>query len=763
MYNREINLKLLNINNTESHIHKGLECILVISGCVDIEIDGKRLILNQDDIVVININQLHTIYGNSSNLVLSLFVEKDYLLRECGELANHYINCNSANFGDKNDQKYSELKSILIRMKKAEIEKEQGYELNFRILLLRLLYTLFIHFKGEQTQALSTEPSHISDFSVVLAYMHENYNKSIGLKELADYMFMSPHYFSKQFKKKFGVGFLQYLQKIRLDNAMKSLLYGDDSILKIALDNGFANQKSFSEVFMKIYNDRPSAFRNRHKSGEALENLSSSIYEEDYGDDIMAFLRYIKKYDTYSNYPMSSDVTYSINIAGKMIRQFKKQNNIINIDKIDTALRTDFSNSLRDKFDLGIQYVYFRLILEENQPWWNHNLLHGINIFHNNGLVPIFKISLKDLNLALEAAQLQEISKKITPMLQILQKQFPLEYIRKWMFEITFENIPTDKTFSFYRECYLTIKKTLPFSKVGMFSVNDDLPTTTDEFQDRLHFTAMQNCKPDFVTFSVFPNRIKTQYLPDIDRYPTNGYYKKIAYKVKEICEKLSCTNMPLYMINWNTITAGNIPETNVYFRSALILEALLEVNELINGVGYWFETSMSNDSSGEAYFSALALYIHSGKRPVYFVVEALMRMGNEVLFESDHILTTMNDEGEIIIMVWNPSFLNPSYCLDNSNVDHESIKLKIELTGVEKANYRFKKININRDTSGAVARLMAAGYPDINDKDAIEYLNSAPGKELTVFEEKISDGAYTLESTVKFNGIIVYIMKRIE
>ena len=772
MNRNEFRVDSLCISNSKTHVHEGLECLFVVSGNIDLELDDKRYHMGPDDIVVINMNQLHVIQGNSSALIISLHIEKDYLLKECPEMAKCFIRCNSA--ATANDQRYAELKKTLIQMKLTEMEKGNGSELNIRILLLRFIYILVMNFKADHTDSsLDKNFESASELSNVLQHMYRNYYQSISLKNAADLVFMSPQYFSKYFKKKTGESFFQYLQKIRLERALKSLLYGNDSILQIALDNGFANPKAFSAAFAKQYQDTPSAYRKRYGSAIAYEsNIDNEENEEKIDGAIIELLRYRKKYDLTYEYERENYEVHNIDLRGSTNRFIQKQSNLLNIGKLDVALRSGFINDLKNKANLGIQYVYFclldqkdmvRLIPDIDDGSWNYHILQAINIFQEAGLIPMFKISCEAVSQSGEAplmGKAELFSKVLRTILEHYQKQ----YTETWMFEICVDDMPAEQAVSAYKEMRLAIKKELPKSQIGLFSISNDMSKNTQAFAQRLSMIASLACMPDFITFSVFPNNLKADYMPDVTYYPISGYHKRVALDVKKICETMGAGDIPLFAINWNTLTGGNRIEVRTYFRSALILQAMMELNGIVEGVGFWYDSSDSYFLTNEDLGVSLALYaFESTKRPAYFVAELFARLGGEVLWETENAIAIYKeDTTEWIIVVWNPIYLNPFYYTGQSLLAEKAKTVRLEIKGLEAGQYKFKHFCLERSVSSSLSQYISSGFPNVNDKDAYEYMQSASGKQMMIFEEKLSGGVYKFSSDIDINGLLMLVINRV-
>jgi len=90
-----------------------------------------------------------------------------------------------------------------------------------------------------------------------IGYINQNYNKDLTLKVMADKLFVSTTYFSRIFKKYAGKGFVNYLQKVRIEQAQKLLLTGKYTVTEVSKRVGFKDPSYFSYVFKKEKNQIP--------------------------------------------------------------------------------------------------------------------------------------------------------------------------------------------------------------------------------------------------------------------------------------------------------------------------------------------------------------------------------------------------------------------------------------------------------------------------------------------------------------------------
>lgn len=93
-------------------------------------------------------------------------------------------------------------------------------------------------------------------------FVEKNYmNCDISLNNVAEYIGLSPTYFSTIFKQELGINFIDYLTKTRINEAKILLRSTDKRISDIAMEVGYRDQHYFSSSFKKYQGDTPKAYR----------------------------------------------------------------------------------------------------------------------------------------------------------------------------------------------------------------------------------------------------------------------------------------------------------------------------------------------------------------------------------------------------------------------------------------------------------------------------------------------------------------------
>lgn len=109
--------------------------------------------------------------------------------------------------------------------------------------------------RAADKKSIPTEVEHICNF------MMEHYSEKITLNSLADSVGFSKYYISRLFKQHMGVTIIDYLIKIRLEQAKELLKTGEYSIKQISFMVGYSDPNYFTWSFKKYLGISPIKYR----------------------------------------------------------------------------------------------------------------------------------------------------------------------------------------------------------------------------------------------------------------------------------------------------------------------------------------------------------------------------------------------------------------------------------------------------------------------------------------------------------------------
>lgn len=266
-HNKSINLKqyIYRIGSYHYNWHNDLELFLVLNGKIEVCTNGKSRILEKDDVILVNSNMGHaTLAQHPDSIAMVIHLDPIFL-------KDYYDNVEFLSFdlcSTKNTRYGKPFKLIRSYMSKMMLcinKEEPEQKLLFESSLYSLIHSVVKYFPPNEIQsaAFIINQKKIDAFNKMIRYINKNYNKKITLDKLAKESGYNSNYVSQLFKSYLGINFYNYLTRIRLREATRSLSQTDNKILDIALENGFPDIKAFNSAFKGNFDKSPTEYRNQ--------------------------------------------------------------------------------------------------------------------------------------------------------------------------------------------------------------------------------------------------------------------------------------------------------------------------------------------------------------------------------------------------------------------------------------------------------------------------------------------------------------------
>ena len=247
--------------NSTLHWHKEFELLYVHNGSLVITKPSGNTLLKSGEIYLINSEDIHSytyispnaqfIVVNFTTSIIQPYTENPavvptFNLTNKKAIAN-ITNClKSLNLMDDFDER-------------VEIPKIRALVNYCVYYLVKYCYEPDMHYvKGSANLEYNGA-------NLAIAYINENYKQKITLTDISTYVGMTPAHFSKIFKDNTSITFSDYLRKVRLENALNSMIETNISVKEAALDNGFPNVNSFISSCKEVFGKTPNEMKNFDK------------------------------------------------------------------------------------------------------------------------------------------------------------------------------------------------------------------------------------------------------------------------------------------------------------------------------------------------------------------------------------------------------------------------------------------------------------------------------------------------------------------
>lgn len=242
----------------EEHFHDWLEFTFVLDGEQKITVNNRDYTLCSGDFLMVNYGEIHSSVCIRPVEKLTLQIRRGYLENYSPLFDASKILC-STSLITSPEQYYSyrNLVSFFSKMCSTFLEARGNPTLAFKgyccLFLDELMRSML-----NQSPDRSRRGRYLEE---ILYILNIHYSQEITLNDLAEELNLAPEYVSRLLKKELGMGFKEYLTKLRLDHACVLLRTTKKSMLEISETCGFPSVKSFNSYFRTNFGMTPSSWR----------------------------------------------------------------------------------------------------------------------------------------------------------------------------------------------------------------------------------------------------------------------------------------------------------------------------------------------------------------------------------------------------------------------------------------------------------------------------------------------------------------------
>lgn len=246
------------------HWHTQLEIIRVISGKLNVALNGKEYKAYDGDVIIVNSEVVHG--AIPENCVYECIVfSLDILETSVNKCRNFLFGISSRMIEINEYYKYDDSIFFDAVNNFFEAMKKDGDSAKF--LALGALYTLFGMVYDKKYYKISSGKDvnkSIIKLKDVLYFIRNCYDTPITLEAMAEKAGMSPKYFCRFFKELTDKTPVEYLNTYRIERAARKLTGTDLPVTEIAFSCGFNDLSYFIKTFKHYKGMTPREFRKCH-------------------------------------------------------------------------------------------------------------------------------------------------------------------------------------------------------------------------------------------------------------------------------------------------------------------------------------------------------------------------------------------------------------------------------------------------------------------------------------------------------------------
>lgn len=766
---QDCKIELVYLTNESMHTHQDIEVVYMIDSEAEY-LTEDPFTLKKSDIAVINSGEEHMIRCRRDAIVFRLLIP----YRLAGKLSSDesiYFQCNSVLYPSYN---YSNLERLLERLLLDYLKVNTADLSGISSILFQVIHELFENFKRDRNKIGSYSGNQQRDkIDRILNYIHSHYFEPLSLPEIAERFNMTETYLSRYFKEKVGQNYVNYLNDVRLKNAVTDLSQTDKSITEIALDHGFSTPSVFNRYFKSKYGKTPSEYRK-----EVLGSRKSQEIGEERIRKIQQGIS--EKIELEAN---SSIKAKAVRVSARQGEvKWNNKNTIINIGETPAVCDAGIQKHiLLLKNELGVSYARIWNVFSDRFMITNDLDGDSFNFFYLDTVLDFFVQN--DIALFLDLGQRKRVIKAtsknelrletecnqpvnsrqwenlLSHFMRHLLRRYGDTVLEKWIFEFPWNLEPYYREDYDYVSAYRIGRNTVrSFLKNGTVAgLSPNVTVNEKEFAAVIRALKKEDIFPDIVTMRVFMD-LEHKLVEGADSKTENGflYARQFVEKIIRMVtdENIECK---FCISEWANTVLNRTAIQDSCARGTNAINFVSGISNLVDLMGIWHGTDAIDvfyDTRKLIYGSAGILTKDGIKKPIFYAFRFLRQLGGELLKTGNNYIMTKDSSGRIICLCYNQRAYSYYYYFkdvtDQKDLpklfqSEEKVILELEIANLEKDGEYLIKEEVVNSTSGSIQdEWKTLGNQEELGKSEIQYLRNVciPKiymKQFTCVEGKLS------------------------
>lgn len=795
-YEELMTFDISDCRETEVHRHRDIELLYVLDGHMTLSVGHSSFDMQKDDIVVINSMEQH--HYRVGDHTLAGVVRMDYFgLLNYLDMNAHEFRCNSVI--DKN-KGYQEMKKTLEKIFRLyfDREKEKVYLNSLYFELLREMMENFLCRIENQQENIPDDEKRKQE---IIRYINTYYRYPISLDDVAQQLHLTKPYASKYIKKILGSNFVDYLCHVRLDNAVDELKRSDQSITRIALDNGFPNTAAFSNAFRNVYGCLPTVWQKNNTKAKAEGEKTGDAARRE--KSIQKFL------EKLSSYTDEQEVDRAVLVscdAEKYTHCPKRWNRLVNIGAVSSLLHSDLQKHILILHkELGVSYIRFWDIFSEDMLMDFEKADGNLNFKRidivldfliNNGMHPFVELGLKPVKLltrsvdrnvmmqerSVDGLQTQAYTDALRAFLVHCVNRYGMDEVEHWYFEQWCDPRLTQGTaygsyFDIFEQNFHVIKSISPGIRMG--GAGFGRLYNTLEFQDIVNLWKKRVCVPDFISMYAYPYMARSGGgMQNNDRIQDPDFIKNQVMMMREVLERAGMQVPELMLTEWSSSVSDWNSFNDSMYKGAFMLKSIIDNIGQVDMMGYWLASDILTEyfDTGKILHGGNGLISTDGiRKPAFYAMQFAGKIYENILTRTEQAVVTANGYGNYYIACHNHVKPNFKYYLkqeDEIDVrrqfllfdDANALKLHFRIAQVRNGKYMIKTHALS-EKSGSVQDVWAdMNYSENLSQRDIDYLKGVSTPKISIRECEVRKGVLEFDTILAPQEIQnIHILFRME
>ncbi len=291
----------VNVRQIPYHWHSDLEIMWVLKGSVKIQSKNGEYLLTQGDVFIVNTYDVHSLYNTEEDNIVLGIQANTQLIKNI--VCSYSEICFLEQYIKTDNPKGKQLKIFMANIMLSMHAEGIAALLNSTAVFYNMLAELVnqVKYKSLSQNSLKIKEHDFERLQGIISFINENYQYKISLQQIADMYYISRYHLSRFIKNKLGIGFQEFLNRVRLTHAVEFIYNTDITIIDIAENCGFSDVKYLNKLVKESYGMTPLQlrvkFRQSHTPDNNTKEQFTDIYNESHRlEDSMEGLEVLKAF-----------------------------------------------------------------------------------------------------------------------------------------------------------------------------------------------------------------------------------------------------------------------------------------------------------------------------------------------------------------------------------------------------------------------------------------------------------------------------------
>ena len=708
--NRTVKIEILTESAPGDLTHSDIKLFFCLKGTAEIICGTEISLLVKEGIKLVNEREKHRYILKEDSLAAVFYINSAYISYITAKPSIRF----QLDSSRPPEYDYGLLRSLLKRIlavhtwqRWQEKLKEQEYFCGLTELLLKN-YAVW-DFRNQQEDENSEDRTRM-----IIEFIHGNYNRQIGLGDLAEQFHLSVPYLSKYIKKNLHAG-MTLLRDYLTENDKQMPEIGVETRVKCIIDAALS--KNYTRIWEQLWN-----------LGSAEELLRA---------DVQKHILLMQK-----ELGMKTVHIWGLFSEEVLIRLEKGEN--YNFSRIDQVLDFLVLHHMSPMIDLGF---------------------HPVELY-SAGKTILYREKEKGYE---EPEQYLSLIREFADHCVARYGEYETA---GWQFEISKDDRlflhGGASFFQMYESVSLIIRERVPEARVGggAIFVYDDL-SILKEF---LSGWKSRRSYPDFLSVWVYPYELVLDDEKE-KKLIVSGNPDYICSRISAVQNILKeYGNIPLYVTRWDiSLSCRNYLNESCYRGASLIknIVSCLGKAEVMSCFG---STDLLCDfyDTAESIFGGYGLITKDGiGKPAFYALRFLQSMGKYFVARDENYFITKDDRGNYYMIVFNCCrmdmlfYQNQKEDISAEEVERlfekDTLEIQIIFRNMKKGKYHIKKSCLGSGKGNILDNWKQLGYGKRLEKDEVRYLSSVCIPKLEYEELEAKKDSLAVNASLCANEIQLY------